>query len=439
MKYLKVIFMSLPFALMSLTASADGHGSKSLDDVVKMLEAQQAEIEALKAELADAKGESADLSVGTINTPQSPDSVGAQRSRWSPIGGKTLGKAAAWAERTSIGGYGELHANRLNGEDGAGDRDRVDFHRLVLFVGHEFSDSIRLATEIEIEHSHIGDGQPGDVVLELAWLEMDLSSNHHLRAGQDILPIGLLNLTHEPTTFYGVERNPVEVEVIPTTWTEAGVGLWGSIAPGWNYNFYAHTGLKMTTTGSSAFRVRSGREKVANADDQDIAFMGRLLYNGMPGLEVAVTVDYQADYTGTADAIDNDAWLTEAHIDYQHSSGLALRALYARWDFSSGDGVDPATLNADDVEGWYVEPSYKFGLGGVLPGEFGVFVRYAEWDQRDGAAGLPFATRKMTTVGASYWPHPNVVFKIDGQWESADGNPSSGTRDGVNFGLGFQF
>ena len=80
-------------------------------------------------------------------------------------------------------------------------------------------------------------------------------------------------------------------------------------------------------------RVRSARQKVANANDQDLAILGRLLYNAIPGLEVAFTFDYQADYTGTADNIDASAWLTEGHIDYQHSSGFAMRALYARWDF----------------------------------------------------------------------------------------------------------
>ena len=69
-------------------------------------------------------------------------------------------------------------------------------------------------------------------------------------------------------------------------------------------------------------RVRSGRKKVANAKDQDIAILGRLSYTGVPGLEASVTIDYQADYTGTADSIDADAVLTEAHIDYKHASGL---------------------------------------------------------------------------------------------------------------------
>ena len=434
MRFLKAIAIALPMGLVSAFALADDHSPANLVDVVKMLKAQQEEIEALKAELAEAKAEEESAGgFSNINTPQSPDSVGAQRSRWSPIGGKVLGSGADWAERTSLGGYGELHYNNLNGEDGAGDLERTDFHRLVLFIGHEFNDWVRFASEIEIEHSHICADCNGDVVLELAWLEMDINSNHHFRAGQDILPIGLLNLTHEPTTFYGVERNHVEAEVIPSTWTEAGAGFWGSIAPGLNYNLFVHTALVTDTTN---MRVRSARQKVANANDQDLAILGRLLYNAIPGLEVAFTFDYQADYTGTADNIDASAWLTEAHIDYQHSSGFAMRALYARWDFGSDNGFDPGVLDADKVEGWYVEPSYKTALTGFIPGEIGVFFRYSEWDER--GTGGPMADHEMINVGANWWPTENVVFKIDGQWEKASAN-TRGTQDGFNLGLGFQF
>ena len=93
--------------------------------------------------------------------------------------------------KTSVGGYGELHSEILTA-DCYNDINRNDIHRFILFVGHEFSDTIRLATELEIEHSFIGDGNPGDVVLELMWLEMDINSNHHFRAGADILPLDFL-------------------------------------------------------------------------------------------------------------------------------------------------------------------------------------------------------------------------------------------------------
>lgn len=354
-----------------------------------------------------------------------------------------VSKAASWAERTQIGGYGELHYNNLDDDSvladgGADDLDQADFHRFVLFFNHEFNDWLRLASELEVEHALVGDGQPGEVELEQAWLEADLNDKHRLRAGLDILPIGLLNPTHEPNTFYGVERNRVESEIIPSTWWEAGVRLFGDLMPGLGYDVVVHSGLVMPTAGSSAFRPRSGRLKVANANDQDLAFTGRLRYTGIPGLELALSGQYQADYTGSADDFDASAFLIETHLDYRHASGFALRALYARWGLGddSSSAVDPRTRDAETLSGWYVEPAYRFAIG-VAPGELGIFGRYSRWDERD-QLGLLFQAFERFDIGMNYWPHPDVVLKFDVQWEDVD-DPVDRVLDGFNLGLGYRF
>ena len=348
---------------------------------------------------------------------------------------------SSWFDRTSIGGYGELHYNNLSDDNdtvGGNDaRDRVDFHRFVLYFGHEFTDSIRFFSEFELEHAIAGESQAGEVELEQAWIEMDINDNHRFRAGVDILPIGIINPTHEPNTFYGVERNRIESEIIPATWWEAGIGLNGEVAPGWNYDLVTHGGLLSPTTGSSTLRPRSGRSKVAEADNQDIAVTGRIRYTGMPGLEVALSGQYQADMTGTADAFDVDATLFEGHVDYKHSSGFGVRALYARWDIDAPVGI---TYTQDDIDGWYIEPAYRFKGPGFIPGDLGIFARYSEWDER-GQGTVPNGTYVQFdswNVGLNWWPHKNVVFKMDYQNESGD-NRADAIRDGINLGMGYQF
>jgi Phosphate-selective porin O and P len=352
---------------------------------------------------------------------------------------------ASWYERTSVGGYGELHYNNLTDDnDTVGGDDalnRVDFHRFIIFLGHEFSDSIRFFSELEVEHAFIEDTATGTsggaVELEQAWIEMDINDNHRFRAGLDILPIGIINPTHEPDTWYGVERNKVESEIIPTTWWEAGAGFIGEVAPGWNYDIVAHSGLTSPTTGSSTLRPRSGRLKVAEADDQDIAYTGRLRYTGMPGLEVGLSGQYQSDMTGTADSLDVSATLFEGHIDYKHNSGLGLRALYARWDIDQETGI---TFTQDELVGWYVEPAYRFKAPGIIKGDIGIFTRYSEWDER-GQGNVPDGTYvqfESWNVGMNWWPHENVVFKFDYQNESGDSRADA-IRDGFNLGIGYQF
>ena len=121
--------------------------------------------------------------------------------------------------KTVIGGYGELHYNNIE------DTESIDFHRFVLFFGHEFTESIRFFSEFELEHALSGDGKPGEVELEQAYIEMDLTESTTLKTGLFLVPVGIINETHEPPTFYGVERNPVEKNIIPATWWEAGAGF----------------------------------------------------------------------------------------------------------------------------------------------------------------------------------------------------------------------
>ncbi|MFQ5659236.1 MAG: porin [Gammaproteobacteria bacterium] len=353
---------------------------------------------------------------------------------------------AARRQRTTIGGYGELHYNNLDDDKatigGDDSTERTDFHRFVLYFGHEFSDQLRFFSELELEHAFIADtggSTAGEVELEQAWVELDINDQHHFRAGLDILPIGIINPTHEPNTFYGVERNHVETEIIPATWWEAGMGSNGELAPGWNYDAVIHSGLVVPTSGSSAFRPRSGRLKVAEADDQDLAFTGRLRFTGIPGLELGISGQYQADITGTADAFNIGATLFEGHIDWKHATGIGLRALYARWDIGSDKGLDPGALNADNLEGWYVEPAYRFKLPGPLPGELGVFTRYSQWDERNQISGVHrFEEFEQFTVGFNWWPHSHVAFKFDAQFENANA-PVDKVLDGINLGVGYQF
>jgi hypothetical protein len=348
------------------------------------------------------------------------------------------------ATQTSIGGYGELHYNNLSDDalvDGNDGVDRSDFHRFVLYFGHEFSGSIRFFSELELEHSLAGNGdaKPGEVELEQAWLEMDLNDRHRVRAGLDILPLGIINLTHEPNTFYGVERNKIESEIIPATWWEAGIGMNGELAPGWNYDLVMHSGLSVPTSGGSAFRPRSGRKKVAEADDLGFASTGRLRYTGIPGLEIGVSGQYQSDITGTADNFDIQATLLESHLIWQHNSGIAFRALYARWDMGNDPNLDPGIYNAGSLDGWYIEPSYRFKLGNSRWGELGVFARYSMWDERNQISGAHrFEQFEQITTGLNWWPHNNIVIKFDAQWEEADGTVDR-LLDGFNLGLGYQF
>jgi hypothetical protein len=321
---------------------------------------------------------------------------------------------------TTIGGYGELHYNNYEDKDA-----KVDFHRFVLFFGHEFSDTVRFFSEFELEHSIAGEGQSGEVELEQAYVEVDINEGLSSKVGLFLIPVGIINETHEPPAFYGVERNGVEKNIIPATWWEAGVA----------FNYMPMGGVSIdgaVTSGLNVgddFSIRGGRQKVAKATAENLAYTGRVKYTAINGLELAATLQYQTDITqGAADdsftaPIDKaDATLLEAHAIYQIDN-FTVRALYARWDIN---GDEAKALGRDEQTGWYVEPSYKFNE------KVGVFARYSEYDNNAGNSDSTAV--ESTSVGVNYYLHENVVLKAD--YENLGGAKDS---SGFNVGFGYQF
>ena len=386
---------ALVLAVAALPFAAQAASTPSQEEMWQIIQQQQKEIERLKAEqkVADSK----------INA--TADAV------------EKTATVANWASRTTIGGYGEHHFNHFKNKD-----DQVDAHRFVLYVGHHFSDTVRFFSEVELEHGltkDTADGSgPGEVELEQAYIAWDFTKGHTLTMGQFLIPVGIINETHEPDTFYGVERNNVESAILPSTWWETGAMVSGEILPGFNYNVAVHSGLAIDPTGNGA--VRGGRQKSAKATAEDLAYTGRLVYNAIPGLELSATYQYQADVTQGA-AAEGEATFYELHARYQIAN-LTLTALTAEWDI---DGSTFAANGSDQQEGSYLEASYK-----ITP-KLGVFVRQSQWDNRANSA--VDTEIEQLDVGVNYWLTPTVVVKAD----VADQTNANG--DAVNLGLGWSF
>ena len=107
-----------------------------------------------------------------------------------------------------------------------GSTKKLDAHRYVTFIGHEFNEWLMFNSEVELEHAYVKDGH-GAVELEQMYLEQNLGymgyDNTFIKYGIFLVPVGIINETHEPTTFYGVERNTVEKVLAANTWWEAGI------------------------------------------------------------------------------------------------------------------------------------------------------------------------------------------------------------------------
>lgn len=400
--------------IIAVAMPALAQTTPSMQEMWQMLQAQQAKIDNLETELAEAQ-------VETIEVKKSVESVADAVE--GGAGGSFLGSD------TQIGGYGELHY-----EGGA--KDQIDFHRFVLFFGHDFTDNIRFFSELEVEHSISGDGKVGEVELEQAFIEMDLGESTQIYGGVRLVPVGIINETHEPPTFFGVERNAVEKNIIPATWWEGGIGVHGNVGgSGFSYDAMISSGLDLNA--GNGYKIRSGRQKVGKAKFKSQAYTGRIQYTGLPGVTLASSLYYQPDVTQkvgdsiTGDDVSALLWTSNLQAKY---NGFGLNALYAAWSLD-GDDVDAS--GRDKQNGFYIEPSYTFGvpMGSLEDAKFGVFYRYSDWDNNNGLDNNTGTQRYV--FGINYWPIDDVVLKMDYIIEDKE-NSNINTKS-MNLGIGYQF
>jgi len=439
--------LAIAAAVCAAPAMGQAQDEPSVAELWEIVQQQQAELESLRAELESTRNNTREIEIQSLEVSERLEAVA------EVIDSPASRSGSSWADRTTVGAYGEM---LYNGETSGSSTKELDIQRFVIFLNHQFNERLRFVSELEIEHSYIADDAraPGAVEMEQAYLQWDYANNHNVLGGMYLVPIGILNETHEPATFYGVERNRIESRIIPTTYRVNGFKFAGNLGNGFSYDLGIHEGLHFESGNGGELAIRDSRQSGARAEMDALGYTGRVLYTGTPGLELGLALHYQSDLTqdgstrsninrdGVIDVFGNpvsdiSGLLTEAHISYQ-SGPWGLRALWAEWDIDdkielvANNDLSNNGLGRSEQSGYYIEPSYRFSE------KFGAFVRYEFTDERQSAdinAAANSAT-KRTLLGFNYWLHPNAVFKFDYQFENDEANRD---LDGFNLGVGWQF
>lgn len=344
---------------------------------------------------------------------------------------------------TTLGGYGELHYNEPDGDR----RGVLDFHRFVIYVGHTFNEELSFRSEIELEHTLIEAGEPegGEISIEQAFLDYQISRAFGIRAGIILPPVGLINMYHEPPTFNGVERPAVDQVIIPTTWRESGAGLHGSPAEGLQYQLYVVAGFRASGfSGNNG--LRGGRQRAFESNPGNPSFTGRLDYSPTMGLLLGGSF-FVGNSSADLDSI-GDATVSLWSGDVRYSTGgFALRAVGALGTIGDADKINQQfnTTVADRIFGYYVEGAYN-----VLPllceeseEELNVFARYEKYNTQGATTGfspLEQYNRNDIVLGLTYKPTFNTAFKFDYTFRNNELNAGSfkNTRQ-LNLGIGYYF
>ena len=177
---------------------------------------------------------------------------------------------------TFISGYGQVKATYDFNEK----ISTANLTRGVLFVGHRFNSKISFFSELELEDAKVeGGDEGGEIAFEQFYLRFKICRDAYLSAGLFTPRLGIMNENHLPTTFNGNDRPYVETLVIPATWREIGISIYGIIPNinGLHYSFGITNGLNAAGFENGT-GIRGGRFEGRDASASNIALTGSLLY-----------------------------------------------------------------------------------------------------------------------------------------------------------------
>lgn len=444
------IALALGLACGAVTARADDAQTQKLQAQIDALSRQ---LEVLKDSLKQIETQNE-----AIAAQQQQQAVLAQQSQQSvPSGGGGL------SDKLSLWGYGEIYYAR---PFHATQNTVADLARGVFGIGYRFDDRTVFNSEYEVEHAVSSAEDPGEFEIEQFYIDHQLTPHATLRAGLFLMPFGMLNEHHEPTNFFGVQRNFVETLIIPSTWREGGIGFHGDTDSGWGWNVGLTTGFNLGkyqinpedplyTTAlelPEGSPLQASHQELALANAQHLAQYAALNYHGMPGLLLGAAI-----FTGNAGHVeplltslpDQRVTLWEAHAHW--TPGAAdVSAVYARGTISNTAAYNQAMPGASNpvpavFDGYYVQAAYnlwqqgtyrlapfarweRYNLGASFQGIPAGFSSVPSGPTSTGAA-WPQPHDRLWTLGANFYLNPNVVFKAD--YQSFDVN-----RDFSRFDLG---
>ena len=371
--------------------------------------------------------------------------------------------------RFTIGGYGEAVYSRNfysdnylrydSPQDYKDDKHgRFDLPHVVLMLGYDFGKGWSMGMEIEFEHGgtesaveieeHEGGEyeteveRGGEVALEQFWIQKSFCPEFNIKLGHMVIPVGATNAHHLPTEFFGVYRPEGENTIMPCTWHETGLSIWGR-AGDWRYEAMLLPGLdsdrfndKEWIKGGAGspyeFKIANAMAGAVRVDNYSVKGL-RLSVSGYAGntfsntLKKATNAIYDnvkgTVLIGSFDFHYNDHnWVARGNFDYGHLSDAALITRYNQ-SFSNDSPAKKRPVATSAISTG-VEVGYDlFGWLGKKQGKkqqekgrkFYLFGRYEYYDSmyktEDAVTDYEEYGRQRIAFGVNYYPMKDIVLK----------------------------
>ncbi len=362
--------------------------------------------------------------------------------------------------RTSKGGkllmaaYGEAHYNQGFGNNTI-QNGVVDVHRQVMLFGYKFDNRTSFITEIEVEHIN-------EWFLEQAFLNYEAKPWLNIQAGLVLIPMGIVNEYHEPTTFNGVERPLIDKVMVPSTWRELGAGIVGNVpSKSFRYQLFAVNGPLGWDPNDDSKRltgkapIRAGRQKGSQTAMRTPDLSAKINYYGIKGLNIGAAL-----YMGVTESLafgsvnrDSTAAVASADSSVVGVSMIGLDFRYQNKNFEArGQMIYGNYSNTNQYNefadadlgtkayGYYLECGYNIGKMLKLKRKVVPFVRYSQFDTHyetnDELQKNNTYVQDIVTTGISWFVSESFVAKGDYQYIVNGNDVKSHT---ANFGVGYWF
>lgn len=382
--------------------------------------------------------------------------------------------------RLSFGGYGEVayshnfysdnylrYTNPESYKDA--DHGRFDIPHVALYIGYDFGKGWSMGTEIEFEHGGVETAteieteeageyeneleRGGEVALEQFWIQKAFMPQLNVRAGLMVVPVGETNAHHLPTEFFGVYRPEGENTIMPCTWREVGLTLWGKFGKHWRYEVMVMPGLDSERFGNQGWIHDGSASPYEFKIGNTVAGALRIDNTSVPGLRMSLSGYVGNSFRNTLyptsnsknDGIhgtvaigsfgftyDDYNFIVRGSFDYgylsdsKHISDFNIKMPQA--SPSKRQNVAESAISTG------IEAGYNFfALSPKLTSErqklylFGRFDYYDSMYKMEAGSSLGWCSRKRIAAGVNYYPIPQVVVK--GEYSiGLLGSSSSGTE-----------
>ena len=333
-----------------------------------------------------------------------------------------------------------------------GSHGRFDIPHAVIYLGYDFGKGWTMQTEIEFEHTGTGTSvekeyteageweteieKGGEVELEQFWIQKSFANAFNVRVGHIIVPVGGLNNAHEPLNFFTVYRPEGEYTILPSTWHDTGISLWGQ-AGAWKYEAMVVAGLDAFmfnrdnfihyAAGSPyEFKVANNYGLAARIDNNSIrnlrmslsGYFGNSMHNSYPN-DMRGTRYGGVKGTTAIGAFDfayrSESLVVRGNADYGYVSDAATISTVKR-NLTSNNAPYKKTPVGQNAMAAGLEAGYDI-LNLIRHGgddKVFLFGRYDCYDSYIPAAGqqeYTYTLRHVATFGVNWMPLPQIAVK----------------------------